>query len=85
MNKKRKINPIIMIMIVAAAAVALTLLIVYLVGWRYTELPNGNKFLGEWENGQPKSGTIKYQNDTEATLDLLNSTISYSNGDVYKC
>ena len=76
-------NPILIILVAAVLLVAITLGIIFLIGGRYTTLPNGAKFLGEYENGQPVSGTIKYQNDTEATLDSFNRTIYYGNGDVY--
>lgn len=79
----KKTNPILIILIAAVVLVAITLGVILLMGGRYTTLPNGAKFLGEAENGQPVSGTIKYQNDTEATLDYYNRTINYANGDVY--
>ena len=80
---KHKSNPIILILIAAVIMVAITVAVIYLSGGRFLTLSNGAKFLGEWENDQPVSGTIKYQNDTEATLDFFNRTITYSNGDVY--
>ena len=75
---KRKANPIILILIAAVVMVAITFMVIYLSGGRFTTLANGAKFLGEWENGQPVSGTIKYQNDTEATIDFFNRTSTYS-------
>lgn len=83
MNRKRKINPIVLILVAATILVALTLLIVYLVGGRFTTLPNGTKFIGEYKDGQPYSGTLKQQNGTEATLNKETNTITYSNGDIY--
>lgn len=80
---KRKTNPILLILIAAAFMVAVTVAVIYMSGGRFVTLSNGAKFLGEWENDQPVSGTIKYQNDTEAMLDFFNRTITYSNGDVY--
>ena len=80
---KRKANPILLILIAAVIMVAITFAVIYFSGGRFTTLANGAKFLGEWENGQPVTGTIKYQNDTEATIDFFNKTITYSNGDVY--
>ncbi|MBR6563624.1 MAG: hypothetical protein IKK70_06785 [Clostridia bacterium] len=84
MKTQGKINPILVILIAALLVSAITLLIVYLSGGRYNpSLPNGAKFLGKSENGQPVSGTIRYQDDTEAELDFYNRTIRYANGDVY--
>ena len=80
---RTKTNPIVLILIAAVVMVAITVGIVYMMGGRFVTLSNGAKFLGEWDNDQPISGTIKYQNDTEATLDYFNRTINYANGDVY--
>ncbi len=83
MNSK-KVNPILVILIAAVTLVLITVLIVFLMGYRYTTLPNGAKFLGKWESGQPVSGTIKYQNGTEAEIDYYASTLTFSNGDIYE-
>lgn len=83
MATKRKANPILIILIAAVVMVIITVAIILLWGGRFTTLPNGAKFLGEAENGQPVSGTIKYQNGTEATLDYYQRTINYENGDIY--
>lgn len=83
MKTKRKINPILVILIAAVVMVIITIAIILLMGGRFTTLANGAKFLGEAENGQPVSGTIKYQDDTEAMLDFYNRTIQYANGDIY--
>ena len=83
MKTNRKINPLAVIFAVACLMVAITVLIIFIIGYRYTTLANGAKFIGKSENGQPVSGTIKYQTGTEAELDFFNKTIKYSNGDVY--
>ncbi len=84
MNRKRKVNPIIIIMIASLAAVLLTVLFIYMFGGRYTTLENGDKYVGEVdENGEPTSGVIKKQDGTEATIDKANNTITYNNGDKY--
>ncbi len=83
MNMQRKVNPILVILIAALILVAITFAVVLFMGGRYTTLPNGAKFLGKSENGQPVSGTIKYQDGTEAQLDYYNRTITYANGDIY--
>ena len=83
MNKKRKINPILIILCAALALAAATFAVVLMRGYRYNTLANGAKFIGESKNGQPVSGTIRYQNGAEAELDFYNRTIKYQNGDVY--
>ena len=86
MNSKRRANPILVILIVAVAMVGVTFLGIRLFkGIKVfpTTLSNGAKFLGEWEGDQPISGTIKYQDDNEATLDYFSKTITYANGDIY--
>ena len=83
MNSNRKANPILIILIAAIILGIITVAIVLFFGGRFTTLDNGAKFLGKSENGQPVSGTIKYQNGTEALLDYYNRTITYSNGDIY--
>ena len=81
---KRKVNPILVILIAAVVLVIITALVVLIMGGRFTTLDNGAKFLGKSESGQPVSGTIKYQNGTKALLDYYNRTITYDNGDVYE-
>ena len=83
MNRKRKANPIIVIFSIAIVLVLITIAVVYMMGGRFTTLANGAKFMGEWDNNQPITGTIKYQNGTEATIDYFSKTITYNNGDVY--
>jgi len=84
LNRSRKVNPIIVIMALAIIMVLATVLILYIAGGRYTTLENGDKFLGEAdENGDPLSGIIKKQDGTEATIDVANNTITFSNGDKY--
>lgn len=83
MNSTRKRNPIIIIFIAAVIALGVTLTVVLLMGGRYITLPNGAKFLGEWENGQPTIGKIQYPNGTTAEYNFYEKTIKYDNGDLY--
>ncbi len=83
MNRRRKTNPLVIILIAAVVMVLITIGVIFILGGRFTTLDNGAKFLGEYESGQPVSGTIKYQNGTEATLDFFTKTITYDNGDIY--
>ena len=85
MEQKKKINPLVIILIVAFLLVGITVLVVrFVLGYNYTTLGNGGKFVGEYENGQPIKGTINYADGISGELDLLNRTITYSNGDLYE-
>ena len=83
MNKKRKINPIVKILIAAAIAVGLTVGILVMMGGRYSVLADGSKFIGEYENGEPLKGIIHFANGDTATLDALGGTLTYDSGDLY--
>lgn len=78
----RRRNPLKVAAIIAVSLVLITAAIVFLVGYRYIS-DEGVKFLGKSENGQPISGTINYPDGSSATLDYLNRTIRYDNGNVY--
>ena len=78
----RRRNPLKVAIVLAIVLVLVTVAVVLLVGYRYTS-DEGVKFMGKSENGQPMSGTINYPDGSSATLDYLNRTIRYDNGDVY--
>lgn len=78
----RRRNPLTVAVILAIVFVLITGAVILLVGYRYSS-DEGVKFLGKSENGQPISGTINYPDGSSATLDYLNKTIRYGNGDVY--
>ncbi|MBR5746687.1 MAG: hypothetical protein IKX92_05470, partial [Clostridia bacterium] len=83
MKKKKKTNPIIVILAIAIVMVLITIGVVLMLGYRFKTLPNGAKFIGKSENGQPVAGTIKYQDGNESELDYYARTIRYANGDIY--
>lgn len=78
----RRRNPLYAAIIIAVILLVITILAVLIAGYRYTT-DDGIKFVGKSEGGQPISGTINYPDGSSATLDYLNSTILYDNGDVY--
>ncbi len=80
---KKGMNPTLFILIVAVVCVAITMLVIYMIGLRYITYDGGYKFYGKTENGLPYSGTIRYPNGESAELDMANKTIRYSNGDLY--
>ena len=82
MAYRRRIHPVLMVIIWALALVLVTVIVVLALGYRYTT-DNGIKFIGEVENGQPWSGKLSYPNGMTAVLDKANDTITYENGDVY--
>lgn len=79
----RRRKPLYTALMLAVALVLLTLVIVLAAGFRFTT-DSGNKFVGKSEGGQPLSGTIHYPDGSSATLDYLNRTIRYDNGDIYE-
>ncbi len=83
-SRRRKKNPILIILLLAVLAVAGTIGGIMMFGGRFTTLPNGAKFIGKSENGQIISGTMMLEDGTEAKIDAINDTIEYSNGDFYK-
>jgi len=80
--QKRRINPILMVVIWALVLVLITVIIVLCLGYRYTS-DAGIRFIGKVKNGQPWSGSLKYPNGVTATLDKGARTITFENGDVY--
>ncbi len=76
-------NPLYVVVGLAVILLAVTLVILLIAGFRYKS-DNGIKFIGKSENGQPISGTINYPDGSSATLDYVNRTIRYDNGDVYE-
>ncbi len=84
MNKKR-INPLITILLCAFAAAILTILVLYVfVGYRYiNDTENGIKFIGMTENGLARDGKLYYSDGTRGTLSSETSTIMLDNGEQY--
>ena len=82
-NRRKGINPIVLIFIFALVAVCLTLVVFLVLGYRYKTTDKGYTFFGKVENGQPVTGTIRLPNGLTAELDYFSDTIRYSNGDVY--
>lgn len=78
----RRRKPLYVALILSVILVLVTLAIVLIAGYRFTT-DSGVKFIGKSENGQPISGTIHYPDGSSATLDYLQNTIRYENGDVY--
>ena len=81
--RKRRTRPAVTILIAALICVAITILIILMLGFRYISTDKGIRFIGKIEGGQPITGTIKYPNGQKATLDYFSSTITYDNGDLY--
>lgn len=81
--KTRRISPIYTVIICALALVLITVVIVLLLGYRYTSNEQGIKFLGKTENGVPMKGSLNYPGDIDGDLDKANNTITFDNGDVY--
>ena len=82
MNQTRKINPLVKILIAATITVIFTVVLIFIIGGRYTTLPDGSKFVGEFETGQPVEGVINNGEDV-GHLDFYNKTITYDSGNVY--
>ncbi|MBQ3081449.1 MAG: hypothetical protein IJC49_03250 [Clostridia bacterium] len=81
-QQRRRIHPVLMVIIWALALVLITVIIVLALGYRYTS-DNGIRFVGKVQDGQPWSGSLSYPSGITATLDKANNTITYENGDVY--
>lgn len=81
-QQKRRIHPVLMVIIWALALVLVTVIIVLALGYRYTS-DNGIRFIGKVKDGQPWSGSLKLPSGMTATLDKANNKIIYENGDVY--
>ncbi len=79
---RRGVNPIYMVIICSLALVLITVVVVLLLGYRYTS-ENGIKFLGKVKDGQPLVGSLNYPGDNDGDLDKANNTIYFDNGDVY--
>ncbi len=82
---KRRLNPLITILLCAFAAVILTILILYVfVGYRYIhDSENGIKFIGMTEDGLAHDGKLFYSDGTRGTLSGETSTIMLENGEQY--
>lgn len=82
---RRKLNPIITVLLCAFCAVIVTILVLYVfVGYRYiNDSENGVKFIGMTNGGIAESGKLYYSDGTKGTLDAKTSTILLDNGEQY--
>ncbi len=82
--KKRKLNPIIIVLLCAFCAVIIMFLVLYLMGYRYINDEGlGIKFIGMTESGVPKDGKLYYSNGAKGTLDSKTSSLILNNGEQY--
>lgn len=82
-QQKRRIHPVLMVIIWALALVLVTVIVFLMLGYRYTS-DYGIKFFGRFKDGQPWTGKLSYPSGITATLDKANNKITFSNGDVYE-
>lgn len=83
MYNRRKLHPVVFILILAVVCVAATVATLYFMGYRYISTDDNYKFFGKVSSGQPVSGTIHYPDGSTSKLDYFSNTLSYSNGDIY--
>ncbi|HAN20964.1 MAG: hypothetical protein A2Y15_03120 [Clostridiales bacterium GWF2_36_10] len=81
-NRKRT-RPIITILIAACIFVAITIIVILSLGYRYISTDNGIKFIGKVQDGHPVTGILNYPNGEKARLDYFSNTITFENGDLY--
>lgn len=83
-NKKTGITLAILAAAVLAC-VAITFFIIYQSGYRYLKISDDAKFLGNVDkDGVPESGTVYYADGTKAELNGADSSLTYTDGNVYQ-
>ena len=85
---RKKINPLIIILIVALVLLAILAIVIYAMGYRYIQTDTGSKYFGRVADGQPVAGSVTYADGTKSELvkeqNSANGKIIYENGDVYE-